>query len=273
MSDRKATVTASVTASNEPVYEVRLARDAVDLKGAQRLRYQVFVEELGARCESADHAQRLESDALDPFFDHLLLIDRSVDPATLGHVVGVYRLLPQDRAQELGRFYSDAEYDLSPLRASGRKLVELGRSCVHPAHRRGPVMLLLWNGVAEYVLERGIEILFGVASFPGSDPAVHAEALSYLHAHHRAPAPLRVAVRPGPQAQRMDLLDPDTLDRARAMNAIPPLIRAYLRLGGFVGEGAYIDTDFNTTDVCLIMDTSRMSERAVDFYTRKTPRR
>ncbi|MCW1933268.1 GNAT family N-acetyltransferase [Pararhodobacter zhoushanensis] len=257
----------------EQAYEVRLARDDADLLGAQRLRYDVFVDELGAVCAGADHARRLERDALDPYFDHLLLVDRSIDPTTLAHVVGVYRLMPQERARELGRFYSDAEYDLAPLRASGRKLVELGRSCVHPAHRRGPVMLLLWNGVAEYVLERGIEILFGVASFHGTDPAGHAEALSYLHAHHLAPDALRVAVRPGVHAQRMDLLDPDTVDRARATAAIPPLIRAYLRLGGFVGEGAYIDTDFNTTDVCLIMDTSRMSERAVDFYARKTPRR
>jgi len=259
-------------APREIAYEVRLAQDERDLKAAQRLRYAVFVEELGARCEGADHVARLERDALDPHFDHLLLIDRNADPETLDHVVGVYRLLPQDRAAALGRFYSDAEYDLAPLRASGRKLVELGRSCVHPAHRRGASMLLMWNGLAEYVIARGIEIMFGVASFHGADSAPHAEALSWLHAHHLAPEALRVTVRPGPQAQRMDLIDPAALDRTRALAAIPPLIRAYLRLGGFVGQGAFIDHDFNTTDVCLIMDTSTMSERAVDFYTRKTPR-
>ena len=253
-------------------YTVRLARDEVDLRAAQRLRYAVFVEELGARCADADHQARLERDALDPYFDHLLLIDKGADPAALEHVVGVYRLLPQARAEALGRFYSDAEYDLTALRASGRKLVELGRSCVHPAHRRGAAMLHLWNGLAEYVIARGIELLFGVASFHGADPLPHAAALSWLHANHLAPEALRVTVRPGPQAARMDLIDPATIDRAAAMAAIPPLIRAYLRLGGFVGEGAYIDNDFNTTDVCLIMDTSTMSERAVDFYTRKSPR-
>jgi len=252
-------------------YTVRLATTALDLKAAQRLRYGVFVEELGARGLSVDHDNRLESDALDPFFDHLLLIDQSQDPATLAHVVGVYRLLPQDRADQLGRFYSDAEFDLSRLRASGRKLVELGRSCVHRDHRRGAAMLHLWNGLATYVLARDIRILFGVASFHGTDRHRHAHALSWLHAHHLAPPDLRVTAWPD-QAQLMDLLPSETVTRSDAMAAIPPLIRAYLRLGGFVGEGAYIDTDFNTTDVCLILDTSAMSERAVDFYTRKTPR-
>ncbi|MCB1360444.1 MAG: GNAT family N-acetyltransferase [Rhodobacter sp.] len=254
-----------------PHLETRLARDDIDLMAAQRLRYEVFVEELGARCDGADHAARLERDALDPEFDHLLLIDPAVDPASLSHVVGVYRLLPQDRAETLGRFYSDSEYDLSVLRRSGRKLVELGRSCVHPAHRKGAAMLHLWNALAEYVLDRGIEVMFGVASFHGTRVEDHALALSWLYAHHRAPSALRVTARPG-GARRMDLIDPATLDKATAMAAIPPLIRAYLRLGGHVGDGAYVDEDFNTTDVCLIMDTSTMSERAVDFYTRKTPR-
>ncbi len=228
-------------AARDTVYEVRLARDAADLRAAQRLRYAVFVEELGARCAGADHVNRLEQDALDPEFDHLLLVDRGADPAGLEHVVGVYRLLPQDRAEALGRFYSDAEYDLTPLRQSGRRLVELGRSCVHPAHRRGAAMLHLWNGLAEYVIAREIEILFGVASFHGADPGAHAAALSWLASHHRAPESLRVTVRPGPNAARMDRLDPADIDRAAAQAAIPPLIRAYLRLGGFVGEGAYID--------------------------------
>lgn len=253
-------------------YDLRLAQSELDLRAAQRLRYEVFVEELGANCAGADHENRLESDALDPHFDHLLLIDRSADPESLNHVVGVYRLLPHERAEALGRFYSDDEYDLTALRQSGRKLVELGRSCVHADHRRGAAMLLLWNGLGEYVLERGIEIMFGVASFHGTDIDTHAEALSWLHTHHLAPPELRVRTRPE-HYQPLDLRAPETLDRKRALAAIPPLIRAYLRLGGFVGDGAFIDRDFNTTDVCLIMDTSAMSEKAVDYYTRKTPRR
>jgi len=257
--------------TSEPGYLVRLAQDDDDRLAAQHLRYAVFVEELGARGLSVDHENRLERDALDPHFDHLLLIDRQKNPADHDHVVGVYRLLPQDRAEVLGQFYSDAEFDLTPLRKTGRKLVELGRSCVHPDHRRGAAMLHLWNGLARYVIERDIQIMFGVASFHGTDVSSHAVALSWLHAHHLAPPTLRVRANPD-SAQSMTLIPVDEIRKSDALAAIPPLIRAYLRLGGFVGDGAYVDLDFNTTDVCLIMDTAAMSERAFDFYTRKTPR-
>lgn len=253
-------------------YAVRLARDARDLRAAQRLRYAVFVEELGARCAGADHAARLEGDDFDLHVDHLLLIDPAREAIGVeDHVIGVYRLLPDTSAARLGRFYSEAEYDLAPLKASGRRLVELGRSCVHPDHRRGAAMLHLWNGLAAYVIERGFDILFGVASFHGADPAPHAEALSWLHWHHLTPEELRVRVLPGPQAHRMDLVAPEALDRASALAAIPPLIKGYLRLGGTIGEGAFLDHDFNTTDVFLMVDTSAMSGRAFDFYSRKTP--
>lgn len=257
--------------SDENALEVRLAQSAIDLQGAQRLRYRVFVEELGARGALVDHRARLERDALDPHFDHLLLVDRTRDPAGLEHVVGVYRLLPCERAQDLGRFYCDSEYDLTALRNLSRKMVELGRSCVDPAYRRGAAMLYLWNGLAEYVHAREIEILFGVASFPGTDVERHAEALSYLHNFHLAPPALRVRALEG-RYQRMDLMAPEKIDPQRALAGVPPLIRAYLRLGGFVGDGAYIDHDFNTTDVCLIMDTSAMSDKHLDYYTRKALR-
>lgn len=256
---------------SDPGYGVRLAQDADDRIAAQRLRYSVFVEELGARGLSVDHDNRLERDDLDPYFDHLLLIDRRRNAADRDHVVGVYRLLPHDRADAVGGFYSDAEFDLSPLRRSGRRLVELGRSCVHRDHRRGAAMLHLWNGLARYVIERDLQILFGVASFHGTDVSAHAMALSWLHAHHLAPPGLRVTARTE-RALDMDQLPAAQIDRSAALSAIPPLIRAYLRLGGFVGDGAYIDHDFNTIDVCLILDTATMSERAVDFYTRKNPR-
>ena len=246
----------------------RLAAHDDDRRGAQRLRYRVFVQELGAGGDHVDHAAQLERDDLDDHFDHLILVDPARDPAGWDHVVGVYRLLPGDRAARIGRFYGDAEYDLTPLRASGRRLVELGRSCVHPDHRKGPAMMLMWNALAEYVVARGLQVLFGVASFPGADPAPHAMALAWLHHHHLAPPDLRVRAR-ADGFHPMDGLAPEALDRAAALAAIPPLIRAYLRLGGCVGEGAWIDRAFNTTDVCLIVDTGRMSARHHGFYTRK----
>ncbi len=249
-------------------YEIRLARDAQDLRASQRLRYAVFVEELGGDGPLIDHEGRLEGDEFDPLYDHLVLIDASKAPESLDYVVGAYRLLRSDRAAEIGRFYCDAEYDLAPLRASGRRLLELGRSCVHPDHRGGAAMLMLWNALADYVLAHEIEVLFGVASFHGTDPERLKMPLARLHHHHLAPEALRPRARPE-QFQRMDLLPAGALDRRAALAEMPNLIKAYLRLGGFVGEGAFIDRPFNTTDVLLLMDTKAMSEKHRDFYTRR----
>jgi len=249
----------------EPRFTLRLARDAADLEAAQRLRYEVFVRELGGDGPMVDHEARLERDEFDPHFDHLLLIDRD-RPGD--EVVGVYRLLPGDRAAALGRFYTESEYDLEVLKSGGRQLLELGRSCVHRDYRGGTAMFHLWNGLADYVLVRGIEVLFGVASFHGTDIEALRMPLAYLHHNHLAPPPLRVRARDD-GFQRMDLLAPEEVDRRAAMIATPALIKAYLRLGGCVGEGAWVDRAFNTTDVCLIMDTVRLSKRHRSFYTRK----
>jgi putative hemolysin len=254
--------------AEDSLYTLRLAADTQDVMAAQRLRYRVFVSELGADGPMVDHAAGLERDPFDAIVDHLLLVDNRIDPATGTHVVGAYRLLPSDRLGAEGRFYSEEEYDLSPLRRSGRKLLELGRSCVHPDHRGGTGMFHLWNGLAEYVLERGIEVLFGVASFHGTDVQALAAPLSLLAQNHLAPPEMRVRARP-PHRAEMNLIPPEALDRRAAMAAMPALIKAYLRLGGCVGDGAFIDHAFNTTDVCLVMDTGRMSEKHRAFYIRK----
>ena len=149
---------------DDTAYVLRLARDERDLKAAQRLRYRVFVQELGAEGPLVDHERQLEIDTFDPHFDHLLLIDPRRDAAHLDDVVGAYRLLPSDRLDGPGRFYSEGEYDLSALKATGRKTVELGRSCVHPSYRGGSAMLQLWNALAAYVLERGRIVASGAAS-------------------------------------------------------------------------------------------------------------
>ncbi|MGB5559630.1 MAG: GNAT family N-acyltransferase [Paracoccaceae bacterium] len=251
----------------DPRFALRLARDSDDLKAAQRLRYRVFVQELGGDGALVDHDARLERDEFDAHCDHLVLIDQGRDAATLDHVVGVYRLLSSAGAARIGRFYTAREYDLTPLLASGRNLLELGRSCVDAEYRGGKAMYYLWGGLADYVAEHGIEILFGVASFHGTDITTLAEPLSLLHHRHLAPKPLRVRAN-ADHFQRMDLMPEDRIDRPRARRATPALIKAYLRLGGFVGEGAYIDHAFNTTDVCLILDTATMSARQRDLYTK-----
>lgn len=255
----------------EATLSVRLAAGARDVMAAQRLRYRVFVQELGATGPLVDHAARLERDEFDPYFDHLLLIDNRRDPETLEDVVGVYRLLLPEPAAAMGRYYSEAEFDLSRLRASGRRLLELGRSCVHRDVRGGAAMVVLWNALADYVLDRGIDVLFGAASFPGSDAGSMAQPLAYLYHFHRAPEALRVTARAG-QRQEMNLLPVAAVDKRQALAGIPALIKAYLRLGGFVSDGAWIDRAFNTTDVCLVVDTAQMSLRHRDYYTRKKGR-
>jgi L-ornithine Nalpha-acyltransferase len=260
----------SAPAPDQP-FILRLARDEADLRAAQHLRYLVFVQELGASGGMVDHDAQLEIDAFDPVFDHLLLIDPARSTQTQDFVVGVYRLLRSDMLGASGRFYAEDEFDLSPLRALQRPLMELGRSCVHPDYRGGSAMLQLWNGLADYVLAHGVEVMFGPASLHGTDAAALAQPLSYLHHHHLAPSQYRVRARPPARAE-MNILPKDDINRAQALAGIPNLIKAYLRLGGFVGDGAWIDHAFNTIDVCLVMDTATMSARHREFYTRKSDR-
>lgn len=255
----------------QPDFSTKLVESEAELRAAQHLRYRVFVEELGGGGTMVDHAAQLERDRFDPFFDHLILLDHARGDDVRDQVVGVYRLLRDDQATAAGQFYSEDEYDLSPLKASGRKLLELGRSCLDADYRGGAAMYHLWNALAAYVVEHEIEVLFGVASFHGTDLEALAQPLSMLHHNHLAPEDLRVTAQPG-HCAAMDRVPPEALDRRAAMVQVPALIKAYLRLGGFVGEGAYVDHAFNTTDVCLIMDTERMNAKQKSIYTKEVAR-
>ena len=250
-----------MNANTHPLFSLRLAETCEDIRLAQSLRYQVFVNELGASGGAdVDHDAGLEIDAFDASCDHMLLFDESAQ-----RLAGVYRLLRSDQVRD--GFYSAGEYDLSPLTSSSRKLLELGRSCLHPAYRGGSAMYHLWNGLAAYVEDHGIDLLFGVASFHGTDLDALAAPLSLLHQKYLAPAELRPKVLP-PHGRAIDLRADGTFDRREAMVQIPALIKAYLRLGGVVGEGAWVDRDFNTTDVCLVLDTQAMSARQRQIYTK-----
>ena len=235
-----------------------LAESEADIRDALALRYDVFVAELGGAGAGVDHAARLESDPFDAHADHLILREMET-----GAAVGVYRVLRGDQAARAGGYYCDSEYDLGPLKSSGRTLLELGRSCVHPDYRGGVAMFHLWTGLARYVALHGSEILFGVASLKGADPDRLAGPLSLLHHRYRAPAELRARSR---VYQPMDLIPEARLDRRAAMVEMPALIKSYLRLGGMVGDGAFVDHAFNCTDVCMIMDTRALNQRAVRLY-------
>lgn len=249
-------------------FTVRMAETDDDVAAAQRLRYRVFVEEMGADASDEDRALRRERDAFDAHFDHLLLVDEEAKPEDpLDNVVGVYRLLRGAVAKSGVGFYGDAEYDLTKIKQYPRETMELGRSCVDAAYRGGAAMHLLWTGLGHYVADHDVEVMFGVASFHGADPAPLAQSLSYLHHNHLAPEDLRVRTQPEFFVP-MDIVALEDINRLEAVKAIPALIKGYLRLGGFVGEGAYVDHAFNTVDVCLLMDTARMVDKYKNFYQR-----
>ncbi len=244
-----------------PKFSVGFAESEADHLAALRLRYDVFVREFGSKGNGVDHVKQIERDQFDEHALHLLLKDR-------GEVVGVYRLMDRTCAETAGRFYSEAEFDLSPILSSGRKVLELGRSCLHPDYRGGHGMLMLWSAVSDYVLATDTEILFGTASFQGTDIATIGPSLAVLSERHRAPTDLRAAAIGQSAIGYTELLKP-VEDRRSAMLKVPSLIKAYLRLGGFVGDGAFVDRDFNSTDVLLILDVARMNESQRAIYTKR----
>ena len=248
--------------------QLRLAESAADIDAAQALRYRIFYEIMGARPLPGMEQQRRDRDGYDQICDHLLVLDHSRGSGAEA-VVGTYRLIRREAAARLSAFYSAAEYDIAPLIAYPGEILELGRSCVDAGYRGRPVMQLLWSGIAAYVFHYDIALMFGCASLPGTDPDALAAPLSYLYYHHLAPP----ALRPRALPQRfvdMRRLDPAALNPIRTLAALPPLIKGYLRLGGFVGDGAVIDEQFNTTDVCIVVKTDLVAEKYSRHYERRS---
>jgi putative hemolysin len=236
--------------------EVRLARSPAEVEAAQRLRYEVFVREWGARLETAGRCHDREADEYDALMDHLVV----VDTAAGDRVVGTYRLLRQDRLRGEALFYSSHEFDLAPLLASGQRLLELGRSCVLRDYRSGAAMQLLWRAIAAYVAEHRIELMFGCASLRGTDPRALREQLAYLQHFHLAPPSLR-PVALADQRAGFEPMAREAIEPSRALRSLEPMVRGYLRAGAWVGEGAWVDRDFGSIDVCIVMPTARLQRR------------
>jgi putative hemolysin len=247
---------------------VRLAETRAEIDAAQALRYRVFYDEMGAQPSEAMARLRRDFDDFDAICDHLLVLDHA---RGTGHeaVVGTYRLIRREAAARYGRFYSAAEYDISAMLAYPGEILELGRSCVDARYRTRPTMQLLWRGIAAYVFHYDIEVMFGCASLPGIDPTALALPLSYLHYYHLAPPELRTRAL-GERYVAMQRLPYGEVDPARGLAELPPLIKGYLRLGGFVGDGAVIDEQFNTTDVCIVVKTDLVTEKYYRHYERRS---
>jgi len=243
---------------------VRLASSPKDVEAVQELRFRVFYEERGATPDPG--AGRRDQDAFDAVADHLLVVDHAIGTGP-DAVVGTYRLLRRTAAARIGRFYSADEYDIAPMLAFPGEILELGRSCVDLGYRSRAVMQLLWRGIAAYVFTHRIDLMFGCASLPGTDPDAIGAELSYLWHNHLAPP----ALRPRALPERYVEMRRETglVDPRRTLIGMPPLIKGYLRLGGFVGDGAVIDPQFNTIDVAVVVKTDLVTDKYYRHYERQ----
>ena len=249
-------------------FEVRLAETPEDVEAAKALRYRVFYEEMSATPTPEMRAKRLDFDAFDDICNHLLVVDRNRGNGTPG-VVGTYRMLRRSVAMQHRGFYSEQEYDCSVLLNYPHEIVEVGRSCVDSSYRSRGVMPIMWRGLAAYVFQNDIRMFFGCASFPGTRPEDMDRALSYLHHYHLAPEPIRPRALPEHYVN-MERLPQSEVEVQAVLADLPPLIKGYMRLGGFVGDGAVVDRQFNTTDVCVIVQTDQMASKYDRHYKRSS---
>ncbi|MFE9021123.1 GNAT family N-acetyltransferase [Streptomyces sp. NPDC007808] len=237
-------------------YTVALARDEEDVRAAQRLRHDVFAGEMGALLSTPQPGHDI--DAFDAYCDHLLVREE-----VSGQVVGTYRLLPPERAAVAGRLYSEGEFDLTRVEALRPDLVEVGRSCVHPDHRDGAVIGLIWAGIARYMIDRGHEWLAGCCSVPLADGGTLAAATwERVRARHLAPEEYRVRpLRPWRP----------TGPAPAARHELPALLRGYLRLGAWVGGEPAHDPEFGVADLYVLLSMRRVDPRYLRHFLSLVP--
>ena len=249
--------------------EVSLARNKRDIRCLQKLRYEIFFGHGRAVGNLATRLTRRDKDHFDSICDHLMVVDRSRRQWITGgsSVVGTYRLLRQDIAEDHGGFYSAREFDISGLlqRHAGLRFLELGRSCVLPAYRSKRAIELLWHGVWSYVREHRIDVMIGCASLEGTDIGRLRRPLSFLHHFARAPEPWHAAAHSLRQVE-MNMMARSEIDVRRAWRELPPLVKGYLRVGAFVGDGAVVDQRFGTTDVLVVLPVAAISARYIGHF-------
>jgi len=246
---------------------LRLAETEEEVHAAQRLRYKVFYEEFGAKASSDVAAQKRDFDAYDAYADHLIIVDESRSEAE-GKIVGTYRLFRREKMPADLAFYTSHEFDIAPLTSSGANLLELGRSCVLPEYRTKHIMQRLWQGIADYLATHQVDLMFGCASLQGISPHNIIGQLAYLHYYHAPPEDLCPAALEDCTIG-LDFPAKESLDAKRIFASLPPLIKGYLRLGAYIGKGAYLDSDFNCIDVCIVLPTNQVTGKYLKHYERK----
>lgn len=253
--------------------EVRLAQNADEVDAAQALRYKVFYEEMGAKATPEMATRQRDFDQYDAHCDHLLILDHKHAGSP---IVGTYRMIRRVAAEKCGGFYSASEYDIAAIIEYPGELLELGRSCIAADYRTGAVMQILWRGIAAYIVTYDIKLMFGCASFQGTDVEKLTLPLSYLYHHHLAPPALRAKALPGRYVDMCRLpreaFDPNTafdklkFDPRGGSQSLPPLIKGYIRVGCAVGDGAVIDEQFNTTDIFIVVKTDLIADRYTKHF-------
>ncbi len=251
--------------------EIRLAVTKKDIKRAQKLRWRVFYEQGRAIAGAMSQLSRRDICPYDRMCDHLIVIDhaaRNRFGAVKPKVVGTYRLLRQDIAEQQNGFYSATEFDIAPMleRNRGKSFLELGRSCVLPEYRAKRTLELLWRGIWAYVWHYRIDVMIGCGSLHGIHPIQHALALSFLHHHAAAGENWRAGAYPGRQVH-MNYLSRDDIDIRRAVATLPPLIKGYLRAGAVFGSDAVIDHQFGTPDVFVVMPVDQIDARYISHFS------
>lgn len=243
---------------------VTLATEKWQIEQAQRLRYRIFFEEMGGIPSPEVAEQKRDFDEFDEFCDHLIVLDNSAEEPV---VVGTYRILRDSVAKKAGRFYSGGEFDISKIISGNYNVMEVGRSCVDTDLRNKPIIQLLWRGIAIYIKYYKIDILFGCASFSGLDVEPIKEQLSYLYHNHLAPEEIRAKAWDNLYIN-MNWHKREELDNRRILADLPPLIKGYLRLGGFIGDGAVPDPVCSTIDVFTLVKTDLITGKYRHFFFR-----
>jgi L-ornithine Nalpha-acyltransferase len=245
---------------------LKVAKTSEEVIAAQKLRYKVFYEEMGANpTEEMRHLQQ-EIEAYDPYCDHLLVIDTDADPQD--NIVGTYRILTQDQADRSGMgFYTETEFDLSKLKSTNKKIMEVSRSCVLESYRSKMVINLLWRGIMAYVFHYGIDYLIGVASFQGTDVSEHNSTLAFLNQFYMADETILPKTLPQAYVPFPTTLTAENAVRQEFMK-LPPLLKGYLRVGAKIGNGAFIDHQFNTIDVAIVVPMESFDQKYMNNFKR-----
>ena len=254
-------------------YEVRLTNTEEERRQVRQLRYKVFCEEEGAMATKKQKDLHEEYDKYDTYAEYLAVFHK-------GKIIGTYRIIDRNAAEKMGGFYSETEFDISKIKNSGKNIAEISRACIAKEYRDKKTPLrLLWMGLNEYIEKNKIDMLFGMVSWVGTNPLDSSEAISYLYYNHLSPSNLRATVDRNnlpkgidKNLTKMTILPKDSVNFNVARKKMPSLLKGYLDLNATVGDGVFVDKQFNSHEIFMVLRTSDINPVYKKFFTSRTPR-